>query len=440
MAFRARLETVVGDKLKGWAFDPDHPYDPVSVTIHCNGELLGTIVADKHRKDLQSEGFGDGHHGFRFQLPSHLLTGESLTFSVEPSDNSGVASTTRELLTPRTKFQDGSQKPWRAPAPIDPSFISASLDDLEQSLALFDKGDIDGGIGLARPAFRANPNLFSVDTGIVDRVLKHRELKTFERIMADRHRDWYRAPNPSLWQSKLSSKKEMQKFARRNGVRTPTTLARFNHYWEILHLDLPDHYVAKPDGLASAKGVYAMSSGLNVFSGKPVSLRRIAESWKTLTEGKTGISYLVEDFVIDRFAAEGGVIPLDYKIYVFGGVAGFLEVFDRNHPAPSRTPYSVSWQPLPEPLETNSTMGPHLKRPDNLDEIIEIAERLGRDFGAFCRVDLFNGIDGPVLGEITVLPANGKNRTPYANLITQQAYIVFEDERLWSASARSSPA
>ena len=80
-------------------------------------------------------------------------------------------------------------------------------------------------------------------------------------------------------------------------------------------------------------------------------------------------------------------------------------------------------------------LGTAMRQPDNFDELMAVAERLGQEVGAFCRVDLFNAPSGPVLGEITTLPANGKNRTPYANVITQQGYVVFEDPKLWSADA-----
>ena len=52
-------------------------------------------------------------------------------------------------------------------------------------------------------------------------------------------------------------------------------------------------------------------------------------------------------------------------------------------------------------------------KPDNLTEMIQIAERLGKGLD-FIRVDMYDTTDGLVLGEMTVYPERGARRTPTA--------------------------
>lgn len=434
MSIHIHLDVVVGDFLKGWAVDDEAPDVPLIVEVFADGRRLGSVVADWERKDLASDTSPDPRRGFRFVLPATLLTGDEREFTARVKvDGVDRASVTRTLVTTRLAFASPISKPWVASVGSPPAPIDHDAGELEHALELFNVGDFDQAIGLAREIFRANRELFVVDTGIVEAVSRHTRVKTFQQLMDDRRHDWFESENHSVWQSRLAKKAAMRSFAGRNLVNVPRQIAHFSDPDDLLTLDLPHRYVAKPDGLASAKGVFAVSNDVNVFTGKPITRDRIVENWRKLAAETGRIdTYIVEEFVADRFAPAADAIPLDYKFYVFGGTAGFLEVFDRNYPAPARSPYSITWRPLPLPLEIGRTVGTSMRQPDNLDELIEVAERLGREFGAFCRVDLFNGPNGPVLGEVTVLPANGKNRTEYANLITQQAYVVFEEQHLWS--------
>lgn len=437
MAIRIHLDVIIRDILMGWAVDDDSPDVPLVVEVLSGGRSLGTAVADEARSDLSSRGHDSLRIGFRLRLPGAILTGDVREFTARVAGNGRDPVTlTCVLLTTCLPFVTPADKPWVDTLENHPSPIPFDDQELDGVLDRIEDGEIDLAIGLARKRFRANRELFALDTGIVAAVSRHIRIKSFEQLMADRTHDWFATENRSLWQSQLVKKDAMQRVARRNLVAIPQQIARFSDPAELLALELPSSYVAKPDGLASAKGVFAVADNLNVFTGRPVTPKRIVASWKKLAETTDRIDhFIVEEFVTDRCAPGTHPIPLDFKVYVFGGTAGFLEVFDRNYPGPSRTPYSIGWHSLPEPFQTDHILGPMIRRPDNLDEVIEAAERVGQDVGSFCRVDLFNGPLGPVLGEITILPANGKNRTAYANLLIQQAYIVFEDEQLWSAEA-----
>ena len=83
-----RRETLQGNidccdriRLVGWAFDPTNPKQRVRLEIRCDGEVVGHVVADRYRRDLEDVGYlGDGSCSFNFQHPIMLspLTGHTI--------------------------------------------------------------------------------------------------------------------------------------------------------------------------------------------------------------------------------------------------------------------------------------------------------------------------------------------------------------------------
>lgn len=100
--------------------------------------------------------------------------------------------------------------------------------------------------------------------------------------------------------------------------------------------------------------------------------------------------------------------PLDYKFHCFRGRVQLIHVdFDREigHKRAfftrdfERLPFSVGYPIAPNPLE----------RPENLDEMIEVAEALAAPF-SFIRVDLYSNGDQIRVGEITNVHGNAHEK------------------------------
>lgn len=113
---------------------------------------------------------------------------------------------------------------------------------------------------------------------------------------------------------------------------------------------------------------------------------------------------LVEQYLEDSVHG----IPLDYKFWVFHGRVEFVQIdFGRfsNH---TRTFYDRDWKR--QPWSVLYPAGPDLKRPQTLDRMIEIAERLAVD-PDFIRVDLYSPNEADVFfGELTLAPGAGWER------------------------------
>jgi hypothetical protein len=96
---------------------------------------------------------------------------------------------------------------------------------------------------------------------------------------------------------------------------------------------------------------------------------------------------------------------LDYKFFCFNGHVQFVQVdFDRftNH---TRNMYDRNWDLCPFTfLYPNNPL--KLVRPENYEEMIEVAEELAGEI-PFVRVDLYNVTTKIVFGELTFTPESG---------------------------------
>ena len=103
----------------------------------------------------------------------------------------------------------------------------------------------------------------------------------------------------------------------------------------------------------------------------------------------------------------------DYRFFAFDGKVKVIE-FDND--AYRKNDYGFyadrAWQPYKiSAAETPPVMPP---KPDNLEEMIAVAERLAEGID-FVRVDLYNTTQGIYLGEMTLFPEAGSIKSPSHN-------------------------
>ncbi len=132
--------------------------------------------------------------------------------------------------------------------------------------------------------------------------------------------------------------------------------------------------------------------------------------------------------LVPRIIAEeyigGERIPVDYKLYCFDGkVESVMLCLDRDKGYPKFVYFDTKWnRQYYMRKETDIVSG--LEKPKNLEEMIEIAEKLSR--GLPCvRVDLYN-IDGKIyFGEITIFNQDGFDTD-----------ITYEVDEYWGSLAK----
>ena len=116
---------------------------------------------------------------------------------------------------------------------------------------------------------------------------------------------------------------------------------------------------------------------------------------------------LIEKRVIcEEFIDDGtGGFPIDYKFMcIHGKVACILGVNGREEGHGSYLPYSTDWKPLRDYYRGDSTAQKVLPRPENLQEMIAVAEKLAEGID-LVRVDLYSNGSRIWFGEMTLTPA-----------------------------------
>ena len=113
--------------------------------------------------------------------------------------------------------------------------------------------------------------------------------------------------------------------------------------------------------------------------------------------------YLKPKIIVERFfSPDGMIIPMDYKIFCFHGIPGFIQV-DRNRFGNHiQNFYDIYWTKIDFTLMTCGSKDYDVK-PPSLDIMLDIAAKLSQSF-SFMRVDLYGIADEVRVGELTNCP------------------------------------
>jgi TupA-like ATPgrasp len=200
-------------------------------------------------------------------------------------------------------------------------------------------------------------------------------------------------------------KMRMKEYATRtvgSTVRVPRTLWSGRDVAELAALDLPGHWVLKPNHL----------SGPVVFGAGPVTdvedLRRRTTGWlagehyDTLGEWAYGAAE--QTLLAEERIGDPATSPDDYKLFTFGGRTAIIQVDTGRFSDHRRRYYDVDWRPLE--LTAYYPTGPLHPRPAGLERMLAAAEELGRPFDMM-RVDLYDVAGEVWFGELTPYPGGG---------------------------------
>ena len=71
-ALRGYVDLIDETRIAGWAQNIDAPEAPVCLDIFADGKLIGRVLANAYRDDLEQAGMGSGRHAFTFTPPAGL--------------------------------------------------------------------------------------------------------------------------------------------------------------------------------------------------------------------------------------------------------------------------------------------------------------------------------------------------------------------------------
>lgn len=111
--------------------------------------------------------------------------------------------------------------------------------------------------------------------------------------------------------------------------------------------------------------------------------------------------------VIEKMLNANGGVPWDYRFFTFDGRVFCIQVDVRHEGRGYSCFYSPDWQPMPFIDADYLPAFPGLlPRPKRLDEMLDVAARLGEGLD-FVRVDLYASDDWVHVGELTLYPGGG---------------------------------
>ena len=103
--------------------------------------------------------------------------------------------------------------------------------------------------------------------------------------------------------------------------------------------------------------------------------------------------------IVELYVGGPDALPLDYKVYVFGGRAVMIQLHEGRGQTHRWSQFDLNWRPL-------STAASAAPAPASLPAMVAAAERLGKQ-NDFLRVDFYE-IDGrPLFGEFCLYPGSG---------------------------------
>jgi hypothetical protein len=197
---------------------------------------------------------------------------------------------------------------------------------------------------------------------------------------------------------------------------------------QLSSLVLPEEYVVKPTHGSGAVVVVSPQAPSNARLPEPGrawrycqvrpnavgcgKLARVAAEWLASDFGggpnqEWAYSQIPRRLLVEEMlaGADGGV-PDDYKFFVFHGRCRYVQVItNRFSKRQTQDFYTPGWERLALGAGKPSA-AERLCRPDRLDDMVAIAERLGAETD-FVRVDLYALPDRLVFGELTNYPAGG---------------------------------
>ncbi len=116
---------------------------------------------------------------------------------------------------------------------------------------------------------------------------------------------------------------------------------------------------------------------------------------------------IVPKIVCEQFIGTNDVVPEDYKFFCFHGEPYFIQIDEGRQSKHTRVIYDRDWNLLP--MEYGFPKGEARERPEQLDEMLEIAAKLAEG-EVFVRVDLYIVGERIYFGEMTYTPENATGR------------------------------
>jgi hypothetical protein len=137
-------------------------------------------------------------------------------------------------------------------------------------------------------------------------------------------------------------------------------------------------------------------------------LRACAEKWSKRPYGtwldEWLYAHIPRGLLIEPFVGEASALPVDYKIFVFGGKARFIQVHLEREKRHRWIVFDRNWNRVSATTEDKDPAPPK-----SIASLLDAAETLARGFD-FVRCDFYEIHERPLFGEMTFYPGSGLDK------------------------------
>lgn len=219
-------------------------------------------------------------------------------------------------------------------------------------------------------------------------------------------------PNTPWW---VNDKFKLHAYCAKRGLPMPTLYESWSHPDEMDLEELPDEFVLKPSVMHSEWGVMVLRrlttgnyyDSLNDIELSTDAIRKRQLRAFEVNKYKSSYRLLAEEKIVS--ARPDFAIPLDYKLYVFLDEVPLIQQINRNVNPREIFFFSHNFAPLQLDGNIESDWASYRKGTPQLPHqgsaMIAIAREMTSSLKTpFMRVDMFESIHGPVIGELTPAP------------------------------------
>ena len=229
----------------------------------------------------------------------------------------------------------------------------------------------------------------------------------FSEMIKKRNHDWWKGKK-NIQEKFLSKKLIGEEYSLKNDVPVVPKILVTSDYDDPNLRELPNTFVLKSSVVYSAKQVFPIKNGINVFTGENQTVDQILQLLKADSfVSKQKHSLIIEELVEDEF---GYAIPLDYKFYMFGQEIAAIQVIDRPSKVQSEQShffYDEDFRPIPIDILPVRKSRDQFKKSRHFDEMKAAAKKLGTSLNMFMRIDFYTTKNEFYFGEFTPTPEGG---------------------------------
>jgi hypothetical protein len=215
------------------------------------------------------------------------------------------------------------------------------------------------------------------------------------------------------WQRSLLNKWNSREFAAMHGVAVPRLYWHGRNIAELPINSLPENFVLRSAWGTQKRGTHVFAGGLDLLDQKTYTHAELRAALRREYGARAGFPILAEEFMT---TADGRYEQgTEYRFYCMCDRVALIQQVEHRGRCAKWSHYSPEWQRIADRVNTEKEPLGIRDRPKRLDEMLDIATRLGASCGTFMRVDLYHTAAGCYFGEFSSTPNWARHYTPWAD-------------------------